>query len=130
MYASVQMNGPGLRMMWRITNAGAIMHAFGSITRPRSDVDIARMVENVLWWTGYWRNNIIKVSVEKGWVTLTGEVEWGYQKRLAIPVIKDLTGIVGITDNLIVKYGPVKTSEGTVDEASGGPDKVSSSRWS
>jgi osmotically-inducible protein OsmY len=106
------------------------MHVFGSVTRPCSDLAIARLVENVLWWTGYWRNNIINVSVEKGWVTLTGEVEWGYQKRLAIPVIKDLSGIVGITDNLIVKYGPVKAPEGHGDNAGGGRDKVSSSRWS
>jgi osmotically-inducible protein OsmY len=107
------------------------MHAFGSaITRPRSDRDIARIVENVLWWTGYWRDNIINVTVEKGWVTLTGEVEWGYQKRLAVPVIKDLSGIVGITDNLVVRYGPVKTPEGHVDDAGGDPDKESSSRWS
>jgi osmotically-inducible protein OsmY len=86
------------------------MHAFGSVMRPRSDRDIARMVKN-------------------GWVTLTGEVEWGYQKRLAVPVIKDLTGIVGVTDNLIVKYGPVKSQEAHSDAVGDGPDKRSSSRW-
>ena len=42
----------------------------------RNDADIARSVENVLDWTiSYLPNDCIKVMVENGWVTLSGEVD-------------------------------------------------------
>ena len=46
----------------------------------RTDADIARSVENVLQWTTYLTKDSVKIKVEKGWVTLTGEVEWQYQR--------------------------------------------------
>ena len=45
----------------------------------------------------------IKVTIEKGWVTLEGTVDWQYQKSLAESAIKKLRGVVGITNNIQVK---------------------------
>jgi osmotically-inducible protein OsmY len=45
----------------------------------------------------------IKVTVEKGWVTLEGTVDWQYQKSLSESAVEKLRGVVGITNNIVVK---------------------------
>ena len=45
----------------------------------------------------------IDVTVSKGWVTLTGEVEWHYQKEEAERVVRHLSGVRGITNLITVK---------------------------
>lgn len=42
----------------------------------------------------------IKVSVEDGWVTLDGEVQWNYQKEAARKAIRSLRGIKVLTNNI------------------------------
>jgi osmotically-inducible protein OsmY len=69
----------------------------------RTDADIARSVENVLQWTTYLTKDAIKVKVEKGWVTLTGEVEWQYQRQAAAESIRYLMGVSGVSDQITIK---------------------------
>jgi osmotically-inducible protein OsmY len=69
----------------------------------RTDSDIARSVENVLQWTTYLTKDAIKVKVEKGWVTLTGEVEWQYQRQAATDAIRYLMGVRGLSDQIAIK---------------------------
>jgi len=45
----------------------------------------------------------IKVTVKGGWVTLEGTVDWQYQKTLAESAVKKLKGVLGVTDNIVVK---------------------------
>jgi osmotically-inducible protein OsmY len=45
----------------------------------------------------------IKMAVEKGWVTLTGEVNWNYQKSSAENDIHRLLGVVGVTNEITIK---------------------------
>ena len=42
----------------------------------------------------------ITIKVEKGWVTLEGNVNWNYQKEVAKNAIVALMGIRGITNNI------------------------------
>jgi osmotically-inducible protein OsmY len=42
----------------------------------------------------------IKATVEDGWVTLEGTVDWPYQKILAESAVKSLRGVVGIINNI------------------------------
>ncbi len=69
----------------------------------RIDADIARSVENVLQWTSYLPKDSIKAMVEGGWVTLTGEVEWGYQRDAAASAVRHLMGVTGVSDDIAVK---------------------------
>src|SRR5688572_16319830 len=39
----------------------------------------------------------IQVKVQKGWVTLTGKVEWQYQELNAEDAIEELVGIMGMS---------------------------------
>lgn len=43
------------------------------------------------------------VKVEKGWVTLAGELPWSYQREAAKNAVKYLTGVKGVISNLKIK---------------------------
>jgi osmotically-inducible protein OsmY len=45
----------------------------------------------------------VNVKVEAGWITLSGEVSWNYQKEAAKDAIKSLMGIIGVANNITIK---------------------------
>ncbi|WP_064696288.1 BON domain-containing protein [Rhizobium aegyptiacum] len=65
-----------------------------------SDDDIARRAANMLDWNVSVPKGAIQVKVQKGWVTLTGKAEWQYQKNAAADAVRNLAGVVGLS-NLI-----------------------------
>jgi osmotically-inducible protein OsmY len=69
----------------------------------RSDEDIAQAVANVLEWDVLVPYDRIKVQVKEGLVTLSGEVEWGYQKFAAEEAVRYLMGIVWFSNQITVK---------------------------
>jgi osmotically-inducible protein OsmY len=69
----------------------------------RTDADIARSVANVLEWNVDVPHEQIKVMVQGGWVTLSGEVEWLYQKNAAYDAIRSLTGVRAVSNQIVVK---------------------------
>ncbi|QAY86147.1 BON domain-containing protein [Pseudomonas arsenicoxydans] len=69
----------------------------------RNDADIARSAENVLEWTSNLIKESIKIKVEDGWVTLAGDVEWEYQRREAVGAIRNLMGVKGVSNNILIK---------------------------
>jgi osmotically-inducible protein OsmY len=69
----------------------------------RSDTDIARSAEQTLEWTTFLPVDSIKVTVEHGWVTLSGKADWTYQKTAAIKAVHHLLGVTGVSDQIVVK---------------------------
>jgi osmotically-inducible protein OsmY len=69
----------------------------------RTDADIAASVENLLEWSATLPAGVIKVMVEGGWVTLSGTVDWKYQKQSAADSIRHLMGVVGVSDQITIK---------------------------
>jgi osmotically-inducible protein OsmY len=69
----------------------------------RTDADIARTAENVLQWTTFLPNNSIKVLVEKGWLTLSGQVNWEYERQTANDAVRHLMGVTGVSNQIILK---------------------------
>jgi len=69
----------------------------------RSDEDIAGMVANVLEWNVLVPHGRVKVQVQDGLVTLSGEVDWGYQKFAAEEAVRNLMGIVWFNNQITVK---------------------------
>ncbi len=68
----------------------------------RNDTEIAEAVVNALKWHSAMQEDKIKVKVDSGWVTLEGEVEWGFQRAAATSMVKDLVGVTGIANNIKV----------------------------
>ena len=56
-------------------------------------------------------NDKVKVKVEAGWVTLTGEVSWNYQKEAAKDAIESLMGVKGVTNNIMIKSESKEAAE-------------------
>lgn len=71
----------------------------------RTDADVARTVENVLLWTTYLPKDSVKVMVEGGWVTLSGEVQWAFQRATAATAVRYLSGVKGVNDQITIKPG-------------------------
>ena len=68
-----------------------------------SDGDIAKEIVSALKWNFQVPNEIVKVKVENGWVTLDGELNWNYQRDAARDAVRHLTGVKGVTNNLKIK---------------------------
>lgn len=75
---------------------------FGNVGK-KEDAEIATDVLNALNWNWQVPNDKVKVKVEDGWVTLEGELHWNYQKIAARTAVSHLSGIKGITNDMIVK---------------------------
>lgn len=69
----------------------------------RIDADIARSAENALNWMTYVSQDSIKVQVESGWITLSGEVDWEYQRQAAINGVRGLMGVTGVSSQIHIK---------------------------
>ena len=76
----------------------------------RSDTEIAAAVDHALSWNTSVPKERIKVTVEKGWVTLGGEVDWNFQRRAVERLVRPLKGVVGISDNISIKTTAVPTN--------------------
>ena len=79
----------------------------------RSDADVARSIENMLLWTTYLPKDSVKVKVmvmvmvmvEDSWVTLSGQVQWGFQRNTAAAAVRYLLGVKGVSDQITIKPG-------------------------
>ena len=66
------------------------------------DADIACAAENALKWWTYLPINAVKVKVNKGWITLSGEVEQDQHRLAAKDAIRRLMGVTGISDQITI----------------------------
>jgi osmotically-inducible protein OsmY len=74
----------------------------------RTDEDIARSATNVLEWNFWVPGDRVKVMVQDGWITLSGEVNWWYQKERAEDAVRHMIGVSGVTNRITIKP-PVPT---------------------
>lgn len=68
----------------------------------RGDEEIAAAALNALEWN-YSTPKGIKVSVEKGWITLKGEADWDYQRNSARDCVSQLMGVCGVSNQMTLK---------------------------
>lgn len=69
----------------------------------RSDEDIAAAAIQRLAWNVSVPKDSVKVKVEKGWVTLTGNVDWWYQRDASEHDVRPLHGVVGVSNQIAIK---------------------------
>ena len=76
---------------------------FHSDWTKRDDNDIANDIVSAFKWNWQIPSNKIKVRVENGWITLDGEANWNYQREAAKDVVKNVEGILGVSNNITIK---------------------------
>ena len=64
--------------------------------------DVAGEVLNTLYWDLALPRDRVHARCEKGWVTLTGEVERAYQRSLAEADVRRVRGVVGVVNAITV----------------------------
>lgn len=74
---------------------------FGGETPPR-DEDIAQRAVQMLDWSVTVPKGAVQVKVQNGWVTLSGKVDWQYQREEAYRSIRRLAGVAGIMNTIEV----------------------------
>ncbi len=72
----------------------------------RDDEDIARAAANALEWNASVPDERVKVKVQDGWVTLSGDVDFRYQKDAAYDAVSGLMGVAGVTNLINLKPSP------------------------
>lgn len=73
--------------------------------RRTDDDDIARRAVKMVDWNISIPKQMVQIRVCKGVVTLTGKVEWQYQKNAAAAAVRDLAGVVGVSNLIDVVPG-------------------------
>lgn len=69
----------------------------------RSDDDIAAAALDRLGWDVSVPRDTVKINVEQGWLTLTGEVDWHFQKLAAEQDVHRLYGVTGVSNQITIK---------------------------
>jgi len=76
---------------------------FSSDWAKKDDNEIANEILNAYKWSLKVPSDKVKIKVEKGWVTLEGELTWNYQKQAAKDIVKNLLGVTGVINNITIK---------------------------
>jgi osmotically-inducible protein OsmY len=71
-------------------------------TTRRTDGDIARSAKDVLQWTTDAPADTVQIKVEKGNITLSGVVDWAYQRRDAADAIRNLVGVKSVINMVTI----------------------------
>lgn len=69
----------------------------------RTDADIASAAVSALKWHVFVPRDRVKVTVENGWITLKGELDWQFQKTTAYDAVHYLWGVKGVSNELTIK---------------------------
>ncbi|GCC50422.1 BON domain-containing protein [Chryseotalea sanaruensis] len=77
----------------------------------RNDTEIAEAAMNALKWHSAVNEDAIEIKVDNGWVYLDGVVEFDYLKKAAEIGLRNLTGIRGISNRIVVKPDVVASKD-------------------
>jgi len=69
----------------------------------RTDADIARSAQTALGWSTALPLDAVKVMVEHGQITLSGAVDWQFQKQAATDSVRHLSGVVGVLNQMVIE---------------------------
>lgn len=80
----------------------------------RSDTDIAHAAVRALDWDTEVPDKAVTVTVNDGWLTLQGNVEWQFQKAAAERAVRYLNGVRGVINSIMIMpkgVSPAQVSE-------------------
>jgi osmotically-inducible protein OsmY len=69
----------------------------------RTDTEIAQAAAGALSWNVLIPKERVTVTVTNGWLELHGTVDWQYQKDAALRAVRNLTGVKGVTNGIVLK---------------------------
>jgi osmotically-inducible protein OsmY len=67
------------------------------------DEEITKRALDIISWDLSIPKDSVKIKIEKGWVTLTGDVDWRFQRLAAEMDIRNLAGVMGVSNAIEIK---------------------------
>ncbi len=103
------------RAAWRVKGVKGIAQKI-EVRLPgdkkQNDDEIAQRALNILAWNAVVPRDRVRVRVSEGWVTLTGTVNWNYQRLAAESEVRKLSGVKGVINDItlasIAQFGDVR----------------------
>jgi osmotically-inducible protein OsmY len=68
-----------------------------------ADDEIAKRAVNILAWSAVVPKDAVQVKVQDGWVTLSGKLDWQFQRTAAETEIRRLSGVAGVINSITIK---------------------------
>ena len=68
-----------------------------------ADDEIAKRAVKILEWYDLIPRHAIQVTVQRGWIMLSGEVRWQYHRKWAEHAVHKLSGIAGVVNHIVIK---------------------------
>lgn len=78
----------------------------------RSDTEIAQSAQAALGQLAMLPDAAVRLTVNKGWITLQGEVDWEFQRRLVEKTTSHLKGVVGVSNDITLKHHSIPADLG------------------
>ena len=91
------------RATWRVKGVKAIAQEIQvrfAGAKKTNDDEIAQRALSILAWSSAWPLDAVHVKVQNGWVTLSGELRWNYQREGAEASVRRLSGVVGVSNEI------------------------------
>ena len=92
--------------VWHVRGVKAIVDEIEvrpTDTHKTSDEEISKRAVNQITWSTVVPDGAVHVSVRNGFATLSGAVEWQYQKKAAYEAVRGLAGVRGVSNLIDVK---------------------------
>ena len=94
------------RAAWRVKGVKAIAQEI-KVRIPgdkkRDDDEIAQRAVDILAWNSLIPRDAVHVRVQNGFVTLSGQLDWNFQRKAAEADIRKLTGVAGVINEITLK---------------------------
>ena len=68
-----------------------------------SDDEIADRASTILQWSALLPASVVRSDVQNGLVTLSGRVNWQYEREIAENAVKALNGVVGVVNKVEIE---------------------------
>lgn len=75
-----------------------------------ADDQIAKRASDILNWDVLVPKDSVNVLLQDGWVTLSGRVDWNYNRTAAEDDVRKLSGVCGVTNKITIKQPSVDSS--------------------
>jgi VCBS repeat-containing protein len=102
-HVGVEVSNGVVTLTGHVTNYAEKIHAEHAAVRVTGVKALAGAAEAALQSAMYFSPNEVKVEVEHGLITLSGNVEWDYQRQSSIAAVRQLMGVTGISDQIAIK---------------------------
>jgi osmotically-inducible protein OsmY len=75
-------------------------------TAVKDDHDLAKAALNVITWNVWAGGDAVKIGVQNGWITLSGELDSEFKRQTAENAVRHLAGVRGVTNEIRVRHSP------------------------